>query len=326
MKNDIEQRLPRFRRAPDDVSCALTSRDLDIMDLVESFRLVTSEQIQTLIQGSGQGVLRRLQKLFHAGYVDRLQPKTAYGSGSAKMVYAITNKGVRALHEEGRIKDRSTTDWNAQNRSLHDFSIRHTLLVSEIRAALTAACRRNPDLKLLYWREGRDLYDSVEVTLADGYAHIPVAPDAFFGLEDRKGRMHFFLEADRGTMTTKRFVRKLKAYAAYHRQRKQQEKFGIRFFRVLTVTTGPARTQNLVSAGGAEDDVRSLGRLFLFADETALSLANPERLLGNIWTTAEGEKAALILDPQASPKILKEEVTMRIHTHPSGEDFNGHRP
>jgi hypothetical protein len=120
-------------------------------------------------------------------------------------------------------------------------------------------------------------------------------------LEDAKGRMNFLLEADRGTMTLKRFVMKLKAYAAYFEERRHLEKFGIRYFRVLTVTTSAIRKQNLVSAGGAEEDVRALGRMFLFADESALSLESPERVLGSIWTTAAGEDASLILgsDPES---------------------------
>ncbi|MDT8067956.1 MAG: replication-relaxation family protein [Terriglobia bacterium] len=295
MTAPASKRLPRYRRAPEDLSCSLTLRDLEILGVTESFRLVTSEHIQALTAGSGQGVLRRLQKLFHAGYLDRLQPRAPYGSGSAKMVYAITNKGIRTLEESGELKRRSSTDWNAQNRTLHDFSIRHTLLVSEIRAAVTAASRHNPGLKLLYWKEGRQLYDSVEVALPDGYAHIPVAPDAFFGLQDAQGKMHFFLEADRGTMTLKRFVRKLKAYAAYHRQKRQQDKFGIRYFRVLTVTSSVERAGNLAKAAKAEDDIRQLGRMFLFTSDDGLSLSDPESISKKIWSSLESPDRCSIL-------------------------------
>src|SRR6266566_3373867 len=72
---------------------------------------------------------------------------------------------------------------------------------------------------------------------------IPVAPDAYFALEDAKGRTNFFLEADRGTMTTKRFHLKLKAYAAYWREKKHHDKFDIKHFRVLTVTQSDQRQQ-----------------------------------------------------------------------------------
>ncbi|MFI5093739.1 MAG: replication-relaxation family protein [Candidatus Acidiferrales bacterium] len=305
------RRLPRYRRTASVSEFVLTERDLDILMRIESYRVASSEHLQALISGSAQGILRRLQKLFHAGYLDRLLPRHVEGGGSAKMVYAVTNKGIRALLEDGRLEHASATDWNAKNRSLHDLSIAHTLLVSQVRAVIELATATRPNLRLLFWREGRDLQDAVEVSLPEGYRRVPVAPDAYFALEDAKGRMNFFLEADRGTMTLKRFTAKLKAFAAYFEERRQQDKFGIRYFRVLTVTTSPTRAQNLISAGGAEDDVRSLGRLFLFSDETALSLKTPERVLGNIWTAVTGEEISLISGPCTGPSNnLKEKVTI----------------
>jgi hypothetical protein len=280
-----EQRLPRYRRATGEVACVLTPRDLAILRLVESFRLLTSEHIQRLAPGSPQGILRRLQLLFHTGYLDRIRPRFAHGGGSSKMVYAITNRGVQMLRKEGLIQNPSKTDRNAQNRDLHDLSIRHTLLVSYIRTILTAARKRHSGLELLFWREGRELIDAIEVTLPDTYAKVPVAPDGFFGLQNAKGRLYFFVEADRGTMTVKRFTRKLLAYAAYSRTEKHKEKFGIQKFRVLTVASSAARCKNLVQAAAAAEDVRDVGRLFLFAAEEDLPLSRPESVLTKIWTT-----------------------------------------
>ena len=294
-------RLPRYRRAAGEVPLLLTERDLNILARVESHRLASSDQLRHLVQGSGQQILRRLQKLYHAGYLDRIRPQPVKGGGSTPMVYAIANRGVRALLEAGRLQDASQTDWSAKNRSLHDLSVAHALLVSQVRTVVELASAARPNFRLPLWREGRDLYDAAEVVLAEGYRRIPVAPDAYFALENAKGRMHFFLEADRGTMTLKRFVLKLKAYAAFFRERRHQEKFSIRFFRVLTVTTSAVRKRNLVSAARAEDDVRALGRMFLFTDETALSVAHPERVLGSIWTTAQGEDASLVLGSSGVP-------------------------
>jgi hypothetical protein len=53
--------------------------------------------------------------------------------------------------------------------------------------------------------------------------------------------MYFFLEADRGTMTLKRFTLKLKGYAAYWREKKHEDRFGIRYFRVHIVTMSAVR-------------------------------------------------------------------------------------
>ena len=52
--------------------------------------------------------------------------------------------------------------------------------------------------QLLFWREGRDLQDTIEVTLPEKYATVPVARDGFFGTRDARGRrLYFFVEADR---------------------------------------------------------------------------------------------------------------------------------
>src|SRR2546428_10951607 len=76
-----QNRLPRYRRAQREGSLILTQRDLDILRIIESLRVATSEHIQALAAGSDQGKLRRLQKLYPAGYVDRITPRRVYGAG-----------------------------------------------------------------------------------------------------------------------------------------------------------------------------------------------------------------------------------------------------
>lgn len=289
-------RLPRYRRAAAEIPLLLTQRDLDILAAVESHRLLTSYHLQALIDGSVQQILRRLQMLYHAGYLDRIRPRFVQGGGSARMVYAITNRAIRALQDRGVLESSSRTDWNAKNRSLHDLSIRHRLLVSHARAVVELACRR-AGCQLLCWKEGAALFDRVEVALPEGYAPVPVAPDAFFALQDAKGRMNFFLEADRGTMTIGRFVRKLQAYAAYFRGGRHKDKFSIRYFRVLTVTSTPARALNLVSAASRLDELQALSRMFLFSHQEQLSLAAPDSVLSTVWTEPAGQRVALVQDP-----------------------------
>jgi len=212
------------------------------------------------------------------------------------MTYAITNKGFRELQKEGVIREATTTDWNEKNRSLQELSINHRLLITHIRAVIETACRRREDLQLLFWREGRDIYDAIEVDLEGSYRRVPVAPDAFFGIEDSKGRMYFFLEADRGTMTLKRFTLKLKGYAAYWREKKHEDKFGIRYFRVLTVTTSAVRKRNLVSSAENAEELHALGAMFLFTEERRLSLDNPESILQRIWTRLADHRTYSILE------------------------------
>jgi len=336
-------RLPRYTRTQADVSLALTERDLRILKTVESYRLLTSEHVQALTPGSSQGILRRLQKLFHAGCLDRLRPRFAENGGSQKMVYAITNKGVAILQKEGVLKEVSTTDRNAQNRDLHEPFIRHRLLVSHIRAMFLLACQVKPKpnskassnsssaptpvLEFLFWREGREIQDTIEVALPQKYARLPVAADGFFGLRDAQGRRsHFFVEADRGTMTLERFTLKLKAYAAYYASKKHTDKFGIQKFRVLTVTSTEARCRNLVAAAQAAENVRQDGRLFLFATQEDLPLSSPESVLTKIWTVPGSQERCSLLGQAPSKNPAPKENNTPMPCTPNAHTEVSHGP
>ncbi len=292
----INNRLPRYRRTTTGVRCVLTPRDLEILRTVESFRLLTSEQICALVAGSDQGILRRLQRLFHDGHLDRLRRRFVDGGGSTKMVYAITNKGVQTLQKAGLIAKATQTDRNAQNRELREFFVAHRLLVSHIRATFMLACQANPDLQFLSWREGREIQDSIEVALPERYATVPVAADGFFTIRDAQGRTHYFAEADCGSMSIKRFTLKLLGYAAYWKAQRHTERFGIRKFRVLTVTSSRARCRNLVSAASAALlDARDLRAKFLFATEEQLPLADPAKVFDKIWTSPGKDEPCSLL-------------------------------
>ena len=64
-------RKPRFRRAPEIAPIQLTERDRMIVRCVFQHRFLRSWQIAALVGGSKQAVLRRLQLLFHHGYLER---------------------------------------------------------------------------------------------------------------------------------------------------------------------------------------------------------------------------------------------------------------
>ncbi len=96
-------------------------------------------------------------------------------------------------------------------------------------------------------------------------------------------------------MTLKRFTLKLKAYAAYNEAKKHIEKFSIQKFRVLTVTSSAARCRNLIAAAEAAEDVRKLGRLFLFTTEEQLLLARPESIFEKIATVPGGDESCSLL-------------------------------
>jgi hypothetical protein len=277
----------------------LQDRDREIVRLVSAHRFITSEEIQALVPGSGQVILRRLQVLFHNGFLDR--PRQQRARGNAPLVYALGSKGAALLAELAG-KRPAGGDWSEKNRQAGLPYIEHTLMVSRFRTALTLACRQNGKVALEDWREGAELRDEVRVEHSDWTERIPVCPDAYFTLRlagEPKGRnrVRVFLEADRGTMTVKRFTLKTRGYWHYWRSGRQEEKFGIKNFLVLTVTATPERAANLCAATAGLDAPRHRGlRMFMFGSEQAYSLTDPLPILSGVWRSAGDSSLHSILE------------------------------
>src|SRR3954470_9689976 len=97
---NVQARRPRFERAPVR-GMILTPRDLDILRAVYRHRLLRSTHLVALSGGSPQATLRRLQLLFHQGYLDRPAMQLDwYVRGSEPLVYALGNRGAEILEAE----------------------------------------------------------------------------------------------------------------------------------------------------------------------------------------------------------------------------------
>src|SRR5437867_12978394 len=92
-------RLPRFKRTTEIAPIELTGRDREIIGLIHRHRFLESRQIVDLIGASRQPVLRRLQLLYHHGYLDRPHAQIDYyhKGGSRPIVYALDTKGATLL-------------------------------------------------------------------------------------------------------------------------------------------------------------------------------------------------------------------------------------
>lgn len=290
----------------------LTPRDLDILRAVYRHRLLRSTQLIALLDASRQATLRRLQLLFHHGYLDRPPMQLDwYARGSEPLVYALGNRGAEVLETEG-VARRGGVRWDTKNRNLSRVFLHHTLAVAKVMVAFEAACRNHDGMQFIppeevlagALAETRSLRLpfrwQVEVRHGGKPHRLGVEPDKVFGLrfEDApENRRHafFFLEADRGTMPVRReglaqtsFLRKLLGYRETWRQGLHRAHLGIPNFRVLTVTTSRARVGHLVEAcrilnGGA--------RLFLFTDDNGLHQSN---ILLHEWVNGQGELVRLM--------------------------------
>ncbi len=296
----MQQKTPRFRRIHSVASIQLTGRDHDIIKLVHRHRFLRSHHIATLLGGSEQQIVRRLQLLFHHGYLERprAQVKFVERGGSQPIAYGLGKKGGALLRREFGITVNAGA-WSEKNHAIGRVFLDHTLLVSEIMVTLELACRQH-DIRLLHADE-LSLPSFRWWAKLQGGIKLGVEPDAIFALEytDEKGavqRPYFFLEADRGTMPVIRkkliqtsFFRKLLAYEATWTNKIHQRHLNIPRFRVLTITTIPDRVPTLLDA--CSQLKRGHG-LFLFA---AASILETD-VFAKVWRCGKGGLSARLLD------------------------------
>jgi DNA-binding Lrp family transcriptional regulator len=288
----------------------LTARDRQIIRLVHRHRFLRSSHIVALIGGSSQQILRRLQLLYHHGYLERPRAQIDYHQygGSHHMVYGIGNKGAALLKEEFSIPF-DQLNWSAKNHSVGRIFIEHALLVSDIMVRIELACRENGRIRLL-WGDELACSSTIsrnrqqfkwKITVSNG-VKVGIIPDRVFALESsgaggNRDCAFFFLEADRGTMPVIRrrlsqtsFFRKLLAYESTWSQSIHRTRFGFHRFRVLTVTTSDKRMRVLANACA---QLKSGHGLFLFTDRSFLDV--PTDIFSLAWHTARpGETTTLL--------------------------------
>jgi hypothetical protein len=280
-------------------SIQITDRDREIVSLVSHHRFLRTTHLAALVRGSAQQVSRRLQLLYHHGFLERPRAQLEYfhRGGSSHMVYGLGNKGAALLREElgNRFSERN---WGEKNRSVGRIFLQHALLVSDVLIAIQLACRERKDVKYIGQHEVFPHEIRWQVTIERG-RKLGVVPDAAFALEWTRTdgeleRVHFFVEADRGTMpivrrnlTQTSFRRKLLAYEATWSQNIHRSRFGINRFRMLTFGTSERRLSALRNEGAS---LKSGKGLFVFFHRRDIS---DSTLLIDALLSPRAERSAL---------------------------------
>lgn len=303
-------RLSRFNRSSNISPIRLTERDLSILRHVHRHRFLRSNHITSLLNSSRQQTLRRLQLLYHHGFLDRPRCQIDYyhRSGSQPIAYGLGYKGAGFLKRKLALPYHRL-EW-PHKRPVERFFLEHTLLVADFMVALEIACQNRSDLRLL----SEDDIDHLanpnakcrpcqwRVNIGKGLM-CGVIPDRVFGVEfvtrpKGKNRVWFCLEADRGTMPVKRgnldqssFYRKLLAYEATWAQSIHRARFGWTRFRVITVTSSSERLASIRKACRAMKHGQGL---FLFADVNALQMHSD--FLRFPWQTSRDGETALLIE------------------------------
>jgi len=319
MNHKIKKRRKRFHR-DSKISLKLTDRDRDIIHWVYRHRFLSSKHVVSLVSGSGQGILRRLNLLFHAGYLDRPKRQiTAFGNNH-HMVYGLGNKGASLLASEFDMPI-ETVDWSRKNRDAKEIFLEHTLMVSCILMTFRLACQRQRNVEFIepdHLIKRRPKSPTIKThalswrvnTQKGEYGQkrnfpFNMIPDSVFGLRilksDGHKEMYFFLEADRATMPVKRtnfyrssFFKKMVGYVASHRNELFSEYFGFKKVRVLTVTKSDERINNMIKVNKFLHNQGKGYNLFLFVKNELINIDKSDKVFKQIWINGQGKKSTIL--------------------------------
>lgn len=260
----------------------LMPRDLELLAHLGRFRRLTAEQIRVVVPfGSVQTASYRLQRLWQHAYVERdFWPVIV---GGAPAIYRLGPLGQRALAaHRGEDAIASALLSGSQERLF----LEHTLAVNDALIAFVVAARL-AGLQLVWSIPAKPL-DRLPDPMNPG-TKVPVVPDAEVVCETAGRKRQLFLEVDRGTEPSSRFGAKARGYLAYLASGNFQRRFQLERFRLLVVTPGTTRRDNLeravretVTKAAASLDhppealLRYVG--YALADDI-----RPESVFGEIW-------------------------------------------
>lgn len=255
MAKQPRQRARRDERAANPPPIRLTKRDLAVIKAVYEYRILTTQQLKTLFFPSLHQAYARLAALYHHGFLARQFTGVHADKMNTPILYTLDRRGAELLRAELGLE----VQWSREITRVGRPFLEHTRAINSVRVAVTVACGA-PHYQLLAWHGESELkadYERVSVRTPSGRTSlVPVVPDSYFRLQTPRGVAHFFLELDRGTMTTQRFRTKVMAYQAYYQSGAFQRRYQARGLRILTVTTSQARAVNLKrateAAGGAQ--------------------------------------------------------------------------
>lgn len=238
-----DQRLDKPRRM------RLQERDIDIVEAVHRHRVLRQGQIQRLFFGprNKSGTQRRLELLYDHRYLERVFLPMLPGEGGSPTLYVLDKAGADLLR---LTRGYDEIPWQGGSKAVKADFLAHTVATNEFMVSMSVACQAQ-GVELESWQTERELkrdYDYVSVTTPTGRRQrLAVVPDSYFTLVADGRRYPFFLEMDMGTMTLARYKSKVQAYMVY-RRRGYEARFGRTSLRVLSVTPGQRRLENLKRA------------------------------------------------------------------------------
>ena len=272
----------------------LTNRDTEIVLAVYRYRFINAHQIEALFfppdpekgRSRKQSCQRRLQRLFHHGFLTRIPLPIVLGAGRTPYVYALDERGADIVAVELGV-DRPNVSWKSADNKVKPLFLDHTQAINTLRVIVERLDNAGK-VSLATWTDegtlqSTEMQDKLPYRM-HGARVSRIIPDAYFALEVVFGSpaAHFFLEIDQGTMSNSRWKDKILAYIQFRQSGRSEKYFNTRNFRMLTVTTTAKRLGNLKKTTESAEG----GQHFWFTTHDQLSIWKPESLLTLKWQVA----------------------------------------
>lgn len=192
-------------------------------------------------------VSRRLKKLTRARYLDKpSEADPSRKTDNRPIVYQLTERGVTALVQAGRITPDAVRWYKALPRS----NYQHDRFVAFIATSIQIGCIQTPGERFISWLEmlqhapqaTQQLPNPFTVRLKNGNYF---TPDRMCGKEGPNGFSHYTIEADKDTESIRYLIRKHDDYTDFYKERAFTDLWGVHSMKTLTITTNPMHCHNL---------------------------------------------------------------------------------
>lgn len=268
-----ELRSHFVRRLPTSVELAtrspivLTERDQQLLVAVHQHGFLTTDLVELALfpprcgsrSSASSKAYERLRELWLWGYLERLELPIARALGGRRpFLYALGRAGVPYV--EARIGTWSLAVQPRRFDRLDHVFVDHDLKAAAVWANVWAQLRRRRGCRLLWLGERELRARRIRVRSPSTSYWLPFLPDAYFEVTYPSGDVQACLvEIDMGTLTLRRFARKVEAFETALDDGVFQRYFKRHDFEVLVLTTSRRRLEILrrtaarVVPGGRSD-------------------------------------------------------------------------
>ncbi|MBE2271229.1 MAG: replication-relaxation family protein [Anaerolinea sp.] len=139
MPEKQRQRARRDVRALEPEAIRLTERDIDVMQAVYEYDVLSTHHLQTLFFPSLHSAYSRLASLYHHGFLNRHFLGAATDKMNKPILYVLDQRGVELLRSQRgieAIQKKRTKDLTFQ-------FLEHTLAINTFRVAIAKAAEQN---------------------------------------------------------------------------------------------------------------------------------------------------------------------------------------